>query len=67
MRPCGVSRVSVDECTAEFRYDVGEFVFGVVCNVVGIVEAEPWIYVEFGVGVQAVADPAHARCLSSVW
>jgi hypothetical protein len=50
----------VDECAVEFGDGVGEFVFGVVGDVVGVVEADGGIDVEFGVGVQAVTDPAHA-------
>jgi hypothetical protein len=38
---------------------VGEGVFGVVCDSVGIGEAGGGVDVEFGVGVKSVSDPAH--------
>ena len=51
--------VGVDECGGQFGHGVGEGVFGVVRDAVGIGEAGGGVDVEFGVGVQPVSDPAH--------
>ena len=38
---------------------LGEGVFGVVGDLVGVGEPGGWVDVEFGVGAQAVSDPTH--------
>ena len=57
----GIGRggVGVDEGGRQFRDGVGEGVFGFVGDAVGIGKAGGGVDVEFGVGVQPVADPAH--------
>src|SRR5258705_3954596 len=54
-----VGGVGVDEGAGEFGHRVGEGVFGLVRNAVGLGEAGGGVDVEFGVGVDSVSDPAH--------
>lgn len=56
-----VRRIGVDQRRGEVGDGVDEIVFGVVGNAVRVSQAQGWIDVEFGVGVQAVADPAHPQ------
>jgi DDE domain len=51
--------VGVNEGRRQLRDGVGQGVFGVVGDPVGLGEADRGIDVEFGVGVDAVADPTH--------
>ena len=49
----------MDECGREFRHRVGEGVFGLVGDSVCVSESHGGVDVEFGLGVQPVADPPH--------
>src|SRR6476619_4600164 len=51
--------IGMNKCRREFGNCVGEGVLGVVGDAVGVGEAGGGVDVEFGVGVQPVADPAH--------
>lgn len=56
---CFLGRVGVDQCGGELWDGVGEAVFGVVSDLVRVGKAQCAIDVEFGVGVEPVADPPH--------
>jgi hypothetical protein len=55
----GGGGVGVHECAGQFRHGVGKGVFGLVRDPVGIDKAGGGVDIEFGVGVQAMSDPAH--------
>ena len=43
----------------QFGHGVGESVFGVVCDLVGVGEGRCRFDIEFGVGAQSLSDPPH--------
>ena len=49
----------MDERRRQLRHRVSEGVFGVLRQSKCLVEADVGVDVEFGVGMQAVSDPAH--------
>ena len=60
--------VGVNQRGRQLRYGVGEGVLGFVREVVGLVEADGRVDVEFGIGVQAMSDPAQfhtTHCLDT--
>ena len=61
----GGGGVGVHERAGQFRHGVGKAVFGLVRDPVGIGEAGGGVDIEFGVGVQAMSDPAHPHAAHS--
>ena len=54
-----VGGISVDHRGSQFGQRVNQVVFGVVGDAMRGSQAQRGVDVEFGIGVQAVADPAH--------
>ena len=58
-----MGRVGVDYRGGEFWDCVNQVVFGVVGDAVCVGQAQRGVNVEFGVGVQAMTDPAHPHAV----
>ena len=61
-----MGRIGVDEGAVEFRHGVDQLVLGVMSDAMSVAEADRRVDIEFCVGVQAVADPAHLDAMHAL-